>query len=64
MQHNVDWNAKTLAKVQEFLNNSVDNRCQLESGMEAEILKVLRILLIIFWKIYFWNPNFDIINNL
>ena len=39
MQENVDWNAKMLAKVQEFLNNSVNKRCQLQSGMEAEILK-------------------------
>ena len=60
MQQNVDRNAKKLAKIHEFLNDSVDNRCQLQSGMEAEILNVKKIFLIIFWKIYFKIPNFDI----
>ena len=48
MQQNVDRNAKKLAKIHEFLNDSVDNRCQLQSGMEAEILNVKKIFLIIF----------------
>ena len=50
MQQNVDRNAKKLAKIHEFLNDSVDNRCQLQSGMEAEILNVKKIFLIIFLK--------------